>query len=160
MYHIYFFAIETAFIPPANLWGVYILESPCPPICRRNHVRSITFWSREFIFKLMYNAYRFSSTASIVWPCHRDLLSEKSSYFFHLASTWLRVYQLLLLFITYSINIFPDTVHFPPCDTGVLSDDTGEEREKQSYLINKRSQAWGDMGFLGADTGDNRAKTM
>ena len=35
-------------------------------------------------------------------------------------------------FITYSINIFPDTVHFSPCDTGILSDDMGEEREKQS----------------------------
>ena len=34
--------------------------------------------------------------------------------------------------ITYSINIFPDTVHFSPCDTEILSDDTGGEREKQS----------------------------
>ena len=37
-------------------------------------------------------------------------------------------------FITYPINIFPDTVHFSPCDTEILSDDTGEEREKQSQF--------------------------
>ena len=34
--------------------------------------------------------------------------------------------------ITYSINIFPDTGHFFPCDTEILSDDTGGEREKPS----------------------------
>ena len=40
--------------------------------------------------------------------------------------------QYVIIYITtYSINIFPDTVHFPPCDTEILSDDTGEEREKQ-----------------------------
>ena len=32
----------------------------------------------------------------------------------------------ILCMITYSINIFPDTVHFSPCDTEILSDDTGK----------------------------------
>ena len=38
--------------------------------------------------------------------------------------------HMILFFITYLINIFPDTVHFSQCDTGISSDDTGEEREK------------------------------
>ena len=44
----------------------------------------------------------------------------------------LSVSKHILSIITYLINIFPDTVHFSPCDTEILSDDTGEEREKQS----------------------------
>ena len=51
--------------------------------------------------------------------------------------TWLwRVIQIwngpTPIIITYSINIFPDTVNFSPCDTEILSDDTADEREKQS----------------------------
>ena len=37
----------------------------------------------------------------------------------------------LSIIITYLINIFPDTVDFCQCDTGILSDVTKEEREKQ-----------------------------
>ena len=40
--------------------------------------------------------------------------------------------------ITYSINIFPVTGHFYQCDTEILSDDMGEEREKHNS-INTRS---------------------
>ena len=39
---------------------------------------------------------------------------------------------MIKVIITYSIKIFPDIGHFSPCDTEILSDDTGEEREKVS----------------------------
>ena len=41
--------------------------------------------------------------------------------------------------ITYSINIFPDTVHFSPCDTGISVWYGGKKERTSHNLINERS---------------------
>ena len=55
---------------------------------------------------------------------------------------YIYIYKKIQALITYSINIFADTVNFSPCDTGILSDDTGRrgEKERNSHnLIKSRS---------------------
>ena len=71
-------------------------------------------------------------------------LSKRKCFWFKKMG-WLFFFFLIVVrgisycFITYSINIFPDTVHFSPCDTGIWVMIRGKKERDSHNLINKSS---------------------